>query len=45
MTELENKPKTSKEAMAAIIMVGIVASFCVLACAVITVVFILNAPW
>ena len=45
MTELQEKPKTSKEAMTAIIMTGIVAAFCILACAVVSVVFILNAPW
>ena len=45
MTELQEKPKTSKEAMTAIIMTGIVVAFCILACAVVSVVFILNAPW
>ena len=44
MTELE-KPKTSKEAIAAIITTGIVSVICILACAVIVVAFILNAPW
>ncbi len=32
MTELNEKPKTSKEAMTAIIVTGIVAIFCILAC-------------
>lgn len=45
MTELQEKPKVSKEAMTAIIVTGIVVIFCILACTVITVVFILNAPW
>ena len=45
MTELQEKPKVSKEAMTAIIVAGVVVIFCVLACTVVTVVFILNAPW
>jgi hypothetical protein len=45
MSELEGKPKTSKEAMTAIIMVGIVAIFCILACTGVALVFILNSPW
>ncbi|MBN1453214.1 MAG: hypothetical protein JW963_19530 [Anaerolineales bacterium] len=45
MTEMEEKPKVSKEAMTAIIVTGIVSIFCILACTVIIVVFILNAPW
>ena len=45
MTEMQEKPKTSKEAMTAIIMTGIVAVFCILACAVVVTIFILNAPW
>ena len=45
MTKLEDKPKTSKEAIAAIIMAGIVAVFCILACAGVSLAFILNAPW
>ena len=45
MTELQEKPKVSKEAMTAIIVTGVVVIFCILACTVVTVVFILNAPW
>ena len=45
MTELQDKPKVSKEAMTAIIVAGAVVIFCILACTVVTVVFILNAPW
>ena len=45
MTELQEKPKVSKEAMTAIIVAGVVVIFCILACTVVTVVFILNAPW
>ncbi len=45
MTELQEKPKVSKEAMTAIIVTGVVVVFCILACTVVTVVFILNAPW
>jgi len=45
MAEIQEKPKVSKELMTAIIVIGVVAIFCVLACSVITVVFILNAPW
>lgn len=45
MTELKEKQKTSKEAMAAIIMMGIVVVVCILACATVSIIFILNAPW
>ena len=38
-------PKTSKEGIAAIIMVGVVSIVCILACAGIAIAFILNAPW
>ena len=45
MSEREEKPKTSKEAMTAIIMTGIAVVVCILACATVSVIFILNAPW
>lgn len=45
MSEMEKKSKTSKEAMTAIIMTGIVVVICILACATVSVVFILNMPW
>ena len=45
MTEMQEKPKTSKEALAAIVMVGIVSVICIVACAGIVIAFILNAPW
>ena len=45
MSEMEEKPKTSKEAMTAIIMTGIAVVVCIMACATVGVVFILNAPW
>jgi hypothetical protein len=45
MTELQENPKVSKEAMTAIIVTGVVVIFCILACAVVTIAFILNAPW
>jgi len=45
LTELNEKPKTSKEAMTAIIMIGIVAVICILACTGVALAFILNAPW
>lgn len=45
MTELQEKPKVIKEVMTAIIVTGVVVVFCILACTVVTVVFILNAPW
>jgi hypothetical protein len=45
MTESQEGPKASKEAMTAIIVTGIVAIFCILACAGVTIAFILNAPW
>lgn len=45
MSELKEKSKTSKEAMTAIIMTGIVVVVCTLACATVSIVFILNAPW
>lgn len=45
MTEVQEKPRTSREVMTAIIMGGIVVIFCILACAIVTIVFIINAPW
>lgn len=45
MSEMEKKPKTSKEAVTAIIMAGIAVVVCIMACATVSVVFILNAPW
>ena len=45
MTDLQEKPKTSKEAVTAIIMVGIVSIVCILACTGIAIAFIINAPW
>jgi hypothetical protein len=45
MTEVEEKNKVSKEVMTAIIVTGIVAIFCILACAGVTIAFILNVPW
>ena len=37
--------KTSKEGIAAIVMVGIVCIICIVACAGVMIAFILNAPW
>ena len=45
MTELKEKPKTSKELMTTIIMTGIVIIVCIVACAAVMMAFILNAPW
>lgn len=45
MSEMEEKPKTSKEAMTAIIVTGIVVIVCILACTAVMFAFILNAPW
>ena len=45
MTELEGKPKTSKEALTAIIVAGLVSIICILACTGIVIAFIINAPW
>ena len=45
MTEMEEKPKTSKEAMTAIIVTGIVVIICILACTGVAIAFIINAPW
>jgi flagellar basal body-associated protein FliL len=45
MSEIEEKPKTSKEAMTAIIVTGIVVIICILACTGVALAFILNAPW
>ena len=45
MSEMEKKPKTSKEAVTAIIMARIAVVVCIMACATVSVVFILNAPW
>ena len=41
----QSAPKTSKEGIVAIIMVGVVSIVCILACAGIAIAFILNAPW
>ena len=45
MTELEEKPKTSREAITAIIVTGIVVIVCNLACTGVALAFIMNAPW
>ena len=45
MTEMEEKPKVSKEVITAIIVTGVVAIICILACTGIAMAFILNAPW
>ena len=45
MSEMEEKPKTSKEVMTAVIVTGIVAIFCILACTGVAIAFILNVPW
>lgn len=45
MTELQEKPKVSKEVMTAIIVTGIVIIFCILACTGVAIAFIINAPW
>jgi hypothetical protein len=45
MTEIEEKPKTSKEVMTAIIVSGIVIISCIMACTGISIAFIINAPW
>ncbi len=45
MTELEEKPKTSREAITAIIVTGIVVIVCILACTGVALAFIMNAPW
>jgi hypothetical protein len=45
MTEMEEKPKVSKEVITAIIVAGVVAIICILACAGIAMAFIINAPW
>ena len=45
MTEMEEKPKTRKEAMTAIIVTGIVVIICILACTGVAIAFIINAPW
>ena len=41
----QSAPKTNREGIALIIMVGIVSVVCILACAGIALAFILNAPW
>ena len=38
-------PKTNREGVAAIIMVGVVSIVCILACAAVLVTFLLNPPW
>ena len=40
----QQAPKASKEGIAAIVMVGVVGTICILACAVVMIAFILNAP-
>ena len=40
-----DRPTTSKEAIVAIIVTGVVLLACIAACALISVVFLLNAPW
>jgi hypothetical protein len=45
MSELEEKPKTSKEAITAIVVTGIVVIICILACTGVAIAFIINAPW
>jgi hypothetical protein len=41
----QSAPKTSKEGIAAIIMVGVVSIVCILACAAVLVTFLINPPW
>jgi len=38
-------PKTCKEGIAAIIMVGVVSVVCILACAAVMIAFLVNPPW
>ena len=45
MTEMEEKPKVSKEVITAIIVTGVVVIFCILACTGVAIAFIINAPW
>jgi hypothetical protein len=45
MSEMEEKNKVGKVGMTAIIVTGIVAIFCILACTGVALAFILNAPW
>ena len=45
MSELKEIPKTSKEAITAIIVTGIVVIICILACTGVAIAFIINAPW
>jgi len=45
MTEMEEKPKVSKEVITAIIVTGIVVIICILACTGVAIAFIINAPW
>jgi hypothetical protein len=45
MSEMEENPKASKVGMTAIIVTGVVAIFCILACTGVALAFILNAPW
>jgi len=45
MTENLEESKTSKEAITAIIVTGIVVIICILACTGVAIAFIINAPW
>lgn len=45
MNEIEERQKVSKEAMTAIIVSGVVAVLCILACTTVLITLILNAPW
>jgi hypothetical protein len=45
MTETPVTPKTSRETIAAIVMIGLVSVICILACTAVMIAFILNAPW
>jgi flagellar basal body-associated protein FliL len=41
----QSASKTSKEGIAAIIMIGVVSVVCILACAAVFVTFLINPPW
>ena len=45
MSDMEEKKQPSKEIMTAIIVSGIVAIACIMACTGIVIAFIVNAPW
>lgn len=45
MSEMEEKPTTSREAITAIIVAGIAVIICILACTAVAIAFIVNAPW